>query len=129
MDYFMIAFIVFMVFIFGARILNDKAVKKLSVEKKAELVDLFSGTRIWTYGLLIAILILYFLILEFELLAPLVAVVIYFLLLIAFLLYNANVSYRKLKASEFPEEFIKSYLISASVRLIGILMFFGLLMQ
>jgi hypothetical protein len=50
MDNFMIAFVIVLVTMFVARTINEKATKKLDQGKKAELIDLFSNSRIYTTG-------------------------------------------------------------------------------
>ena len=60
MDNFMIAVVVLLVAIFSSRIINEKANKKLEQDKKAALIDIFSNNRMWTYGVLIAIVVLFY---------------------------------------------------------------------
>ena len=55
MDNFIIAFIIFLVFSFASRVINENGNKKLDQEKKAALIDLFSGSRIYSLGILICI--------------------------------------------------------------------------
>ena len=129
MDNFMISFMVLLVFIFGTRIISEKANKKLSVEKKAELIDLFSNTRTRTFGLIILIIGLYFLALKFQILPPSLTMALYLILLLAFIGYNTVAAQRKLKENDFPDEFIKSYLLTSTLRFIGILIFFAILMS
>jgi hypothetical protein len=125
----MISVLVLLAFIFLARVINEKANKKLTTEKKAELIDLFSKSRTWTFGLLIVIIGIYFFILKYQMLEPLTSLAIYILLLLAFILYNTRMAYRKLKSNGFPDSFIRTYLISTSIRFVGILIFFGLLIK
>ena len=120
---------VLLVFIFGTRIISEKANKKLSVEKKAELIDLFSNTRTRTFGLMILIIGLYFLALKFQILPPSLTMALYLILLLAFIGYNTVAAQRKLKENDFPDEFIKSYLLTSTLRFIGILIFFAILMS
>jgi hypothetical protein len=60
MENYMIGFVIVLVSSFMSRMINEKAIMKLDQLKKAELVDLFSGDRIYTLGILIVIVVLFF---------------------------------------------------------------------
>ena len=123
----MIAFVVLLVGLFISRIINEKATKKLQQDKKATLVDVFSRDRTWSYGVLIAIVILYFVSLRYELIDPFWTYLIYIVSLIAYIIIMAYTSFKKLKANDFPDFYIKSYVLSTSLRLLGLLAFVALL--
>ncbi|MFK8046524.1 MAG: hypothetical protein AB8B72_13590 [Crocinitomicaceae bacterium] len=125
MDNFMIGAILFFGLVFFSRIVSEKATKKLSVEKKAELIDLFSSTRNMSFGLSIGLLALFFLELKFKLLPPITSLVIYIILLLAVMALLGRNSYTKLKSNDFPNSFIKSYLTAVAIKVIGIVLFFG----
>lgn len=125
----MASIIVLLLFIFLARVIREKANKKLSTEKKAELVDLFAGSRIWNFGLLILVVGLYFLVLEYQIIDPLISMIAYCLLLLGIIVFNARNTYKKLKSHSFPEEFIRMHLMATSVNFTGVVIFFGLLLQ
>jgi divalent metal cation (Fe/Co/Zn/Cd) transporter len=127
MDNFMISFIILIVAIFFSRMIIEKANKKLNQEKKAALIDVFSRDRIWTYGMLLGLIILFFITLRFSLIDPLWAYLIYIFLLISYVIMMAYYSYKKLKTNDFPSFYIKSYVLSLSIRLIGLLIFIALL--
>lgn len=127
MDNFMISFIIFIVAIFFSRKIIEKANKKLDQEKKAALIDVFSRDRIWTYGMLLGLIILFFITLRFSLIDPLWAYLIYIFLLISYVIMMAYYSYKKLKTNDFPSFYIQSYVLSLSLRLIGLLIFIALL--
>ncbi len=123
----MMAFIILLISMFLSRMINEKATKKLDQEKKAALIDVFSKDRIWTYGVLIGIVILFFLSLKFDLLDPFWTYTIYIVALMAYIVTLAYFSYKKLKANGFPGFYIKAFILSTSLRLIGILVFLGML--
>ena len=127
MDNFMIAVVVLLVAIFSSRIINEKANKKLEQDKKAALIDIFSNNRIWTYGVLIAIVVLFYISLRFNLINPVWTYIIYIVSLIAYILTISYNSYIKLKANDFPSSYIKSYILSTALRLLGILIFVAIL--
>lgn len=107
MDNYMIGVIVLLVFIFASRAINEKANKKLEQDKKAQLIDLFSKNRVYTFGILIVILADFFLILRYQILDPLFAYIIYTVLIFAYIIGFSYMSYKKLKDNDFPKEYIK----------------------
>ena len=123
----MISILILLVAIFTSRIISEKANKSLSIEQKAELIDLFSKNRIYTFAALILIIAAFFASLKFNLLAQSTTVIIYIILISGFMLINSNMAYKKLKSHNFPDSYIKSYLISTSIRLIGLMVFFALM--
>lgn len=125
---FMMAVIIFLVFIFVARIFDTNASKKLTDEKKVQLINLFSKARILNFGILILLVGVYFLALKFELLNQSTSISLYLSVFMCFIIFNAIIAYRKLKSNEFPKAFLKTYLITTSIRILGILVFFGLLL-
>jgi len=124
----MIAFIVLLVFILVARMLNEKANKTLSSEKKVELIDLFSKNRITSLIIIIVVFLLYFLVLRNELLPPKLTMIIYIGVLALYIIYYTVTTHRKLTAHEFPDSYVKRYLQSSVVRMVGILVFFLLIL-
>jgi len=126
MDDFMIAFILLLVTMFISRTINEKANKKLDQNKKAELIDLFSKDRIYTFGALIVIIALFFVSLRFELIDPLISYVAYVVLIFAFIAVTGFSSYRKLKTNGYPDSYIQSYLITTFLRVVGLVIFFAI---
>jgi VIT1/CCC1 family predicted Fe2+/Mn2+ transporter len=127
MDNFMIAFIILMLTLFVSRMVNEKANKKLDQNKKAELIDVFSKGRVYTFGALIIIIALFFISLRFNLINPLSSYILYIILILAFLIITGFRSYKVLKSNGFPDAYIKSYLISTAIRFIGLVLFFAVL--
>ena len=123
----MIAFLLILGLFFTSRAMNEKATKKLDQDKKAALIDLFSESRISTFGILIGIIIFFFISLEFKLLNPLLTYVIYIIMICAFLIITSYLSYKKLKENNFPDFYIKYYILSTSIRFVGLVIFFLLL--
>jgi hypothetical protein len=127
MENFMIAIVILLVAIFISRMINEKANKKLDQDKKAALIDVFSKDRIWTYSVLIGMVVIFFLSLKFNFIDPFWTYIIYIVLLIAYIIIIAYYSYKKLKTNGFPDSYIKSYIVATSLRLIGLLIFVALL--
>lgn len=128
MDHYMIGVIVLLVAIFIARVINDRANKKLDQDKKAELIDLFSKGSIYTYGILLGILGLFFLNLKLNWIDYGLAFVIYIIALVGYSVVTNYRAYKKLKSYNFPDRYIKDFLISSSLRLLGLIFFFTILM-
>lgn len=127
MDYNMISFIILISSIFGARLIQDAAVKKLTQEKKAELIDLFAQDRIWTISIIFAAVVLFFLSLKFAWLPYFWTLVIYFTFLIAFATFSSAKTYNKLTSNNFPSSFAQNLVLSSLVRLAGMILFISLL--
>ena len=127
MDNYMIGFVLLLGLIFISRTINEKANKKLDQDKKAALIDIFSKSRIYTFGILIGIIVLFFLSLRFNLIDPLITDIIYIVSIFAFITITNYTSYKKLKENDYPNSYIKSYLLSTSLRFIGLVIFFALI--
>jgi len=127
MDNFMIAFVLLFGSIFISRIINEKATKKLDQDKKVALIDVFSNGRIYTFGILMGIIVLFFISMKFNLIDPLITYIVYIVSIFTFIIITSLFSYRRLKANDFPDSYIKSYLLSTSLRFIGLVIFFALI--
>lgn len=123
----MLAFILLLGSVFLSRTINDKANQHLNQNQKADLVDLFSGSRPYTFGALVLILLGYFAGIKFSLLDPFLLSVLYCIAMLAFIISVSISAYKKLIANDFPSHYIKSYITSTAVRFIGMLLFFVLL--
>ncbi|ANQ51255.2 hypothetical protein MY04_3911 [Flammeovirga sp. MY04] len=129
MDYFMIAFIVMIMAYYFARIIIDKANKKLDPEKRAELFDIFSSGNKLTMITTVIIIGGFFLSLRFQVLDPLVTYIIYMLALFSFMIFKVINGHKKLQEFAYPKEYIYSFLFSSGIRFFGILFFCGLIMM
>lgn len=126
MDGFMIAFLFFLGTIFLSRWLSDRANKALDQQKKAELVDLFSNTRLASFGILAVIILVFFGSIKFQWVDPFVSYLLYTVAIVTFLVISSLQSVRKLRSANFPEAFIRSFLLSTLVRFIGLIVFFAI---
>ncbi|HTJ48323.1 MAG TPA: hypothetical protein VL443_02635 [Cyclobacteriaceae bacterium] len=125
MDHFMIGVILLLGINLISRLVNEKATGKLEQDKKAALVDLFSKNRIYTFGIIIGIIVLLVLNQKLKFIDFWIAYSIYIVSVLCLIIVSNYSSYKKLKENDFPEEYIKSYLISTSLRFIGIVIFFA----
>jgi hypothetical protein len=127
MDNFIAAFILMLGLNFIAQFINNKALKKLDEENKLLLIDLFAASRINTFAVLFGIIVLFLLNLKFQMINARVSLLIYLFLLITFVIVTTSMAYKKLKANGFSDDFISSYIISTSVRFLGLIFFLLLL--
>lgn len=128
MDTILIAFLIFMVAIIGARMINDRANKKLDNEKRAALFDLFAKGRIFMYIALAGIVAIFVVSLKFELLDTMLTFLIYAVLLFAYVIVTNYIAWKRLKENNYPDFYIRSYIFSSVIRIVGIVVFLALLM-
>lgn len=117
-----ITLVVFFVVILISRYINSMAVKKLSIEKKAELLDIFSGFSIWSaIPLLVLIGILYF---SLDYIKENNMFYFIYLLVSFMVLYVVGLQiyiFKKLHKLEYPSSYINQYMLSVFFRLIALI--------
>lgn len=123
MEKFMFAVVAMLVLILVSRWLNERAMKKLSVEEKARLIDLFSSQRVWNFGLIILMLVGYYTVIVMKLVEQELGLSIYFVVLLGFMIFSALRSRSLLINAGFDEAYQHSFLISTGLRLLSILVF------
>lgn len=123
MDHFMLAFLLLMGSIFLSRYVNDRAIQKLEQDKKAQLVDLFSSRRNYSTFILFGIVALFFAVIHFNWLNAFLTYVIYALSIIVYMIVNGYRSYQQLKQLQFPDFYIRAYLLSTFIRFASIVIF------
>jgi hypothetical protein len=107
----MLAFLAFAVAVVINRLLAEKALKQLSVEEKAKLLDSFSSNRVYSVVLMLVSLLVFFIASKAW---PEYSVVLVWGLLIALLLMslgNGVFSYTKLQKLSVPKPYISNFLI------------------
>jgi hypothetical protein len=103
-----------------SRIITEKALKRLSPEDKARLLDSFSGYRIFNSALGLGIFILWLVTIEF---LPHWRSTLTVIFVLSFLVVSAAISvlsYRKMKGLGLPADYIKSYLIGLAIQYVGV---------
>jgi hypothetical protein len=128
MNFYFVATLVWLVFTFLARTVNDKANKILDNDKKATLIDLVSENRTFSFVSVITIFGLFFLSVKYELVDSALAFVLYFVLLISSFSISSYLIVKKLKAHQYPNAYVKSYLIATGLRFFGVALFVGILL-
>jgi hypothetical protein len=114
----------FIVAYFISRVISERALKRLTTEEKAKLLDAFSGYRIFN---MVIILSLFLLVLAGDRLLPELRSTLWlaFTVLLALILVTiSSLSYRKLKNLDMPTPYSKSFLVSRSIQYMGILFLF-----
>lgn len=122
----MFPFLALLVAVFSSQLINEAAIKKLTQNQKADLIDGFAKNRIWSYALVIGLVGIYFLSLELNLASFFWIQTAYFFLIVLLMGIQSYLTYRKLVASEFPESYIKSYFLGVGIRFLGLILFIGL---
>ncbi len=129
MDKSIIGFIVFIAAYITGRILNEKALKKLSDEQRGRLVQGFSAYRIVSLVGLIVLVILHYALRATMPNSLFASMQIFVGVLVAYLLISSIYSFIKLKKLEMPDAYINQYLLSTFIQYIGIFVFFGYLIN
>jgi hypothetical protein len=114
----------FIVAYFISRLISERALKRLTAEEKARLLDAFSGYRIFN---MVIVLSLLFLVIAGDRFLPQLRATLWpaFMVLLALVLLTmSSLSYRKLKSVNMPPVYIKSFLISTGIQYLGILCLF-----
>jgi hypothetical protein len=123
--YYLIGFIVF---IYIARMLGDRALKHLNGDQKAGLIDLFVEDRKYGGIAIFCMVIGFLIIIQFDLLDTVIAFIGYFVLMIVIMIVKAFRTNTKLKANNYPPDYIRTVLLASAFATLGILIFFGLIL-
>lgn len=124
-----IAILIFIFSIILSRIIQIKAQKKLEPEKKSQLLDIGNKNQITILIFIGIIFLLFFLVVQNQIINNSIALIIYIILMFGIGLVNILQIYAKLKKLDFPITFIQSYIFSTTIRLGGLVLFLILLLQ
>jgi len=108
-----------------SRLVRERALKRLSMEEKARLLDAFSGYRTYFMSAAVCLPLLYFIALKLwpstrPLLTP-----IFFISFGLLLVTMSWLSFRKLKELNLPTDYIRGFLISSGLQYLGIAFLFA----
>jgi hypothetical protein len=114
-DEMVFAFLVFACAVVINRLLAEKALKRLSVEEKAKLLDSFSGNRVFSVVLMLIVVVAFFIVSKAwpDFGSTLVWGLLVLLLLMS--IGNGLFSYLKLKKLSVPKQYISNFLIRCLV--------------
>lgn len=125
MDSSTIGIVVFLGSFFAARLVNERALKGLKQEEAARLLRGFSRYRIFSLVGVIVIVAAYFIAYynfpDSAVASPPVIMGV----LVAFLLLNSVIAFRKLKQLEMPDDYINKFLLGTFIQYAGIFVLFG----
>jgi len=120
----MVAIVLLLSTSFAGRIINQRASERLNDEQKAKLVTLFSKSGMYRFGILILVLVVYFLNIKFKWMDMVLANFVFAIFILTLLIGTAKVTYSKLKEHSFPDTYIKKNLLSTAIRFLGLVLFF-----
>src|SRR6266566_409308 len=108
-------FLVFACAVAITRLLAEKAIKRLSIEEKAKLLDSFSGYRVYSVILMLVSVLVFFIVSKAW--PEYYTTVVWGLIVLLFLnsLGNGLFSYVKLKKLSMPNHYISNFLIRCVV--------------
>lgn len=128
MDNGTVGLVVFIASFIAARIINERALKKLEKEEAARLLKGFSRFRIYSLLGIVVIVVAYIAEPLFlpgrKYLTPPVLMGV----LVAFLLMTSAIAFRKLKKLGMPDSYVNKHLLATFIQYTGIFIFFGLAM-
>ncbi len=107
-----------------SRIINEGALRKLSVEQKAGLLDSFSAYRIYSLIAVMAIFFAYIFSIYFLSQYDYFVSTFFFALIICVMLYNTYFAYKKLYPLNLPSSYMKSFWLSSIIQYVGVLFLF-----
>jgi hypothetical protein len=122
---FEVAFILFLVAVVASRIISRQALKALNSDQKASLMDAFSGIQ--AHGLipLIALLALYFGLIQFTSMPATTITVSYFLLLFVYIIWGYWFTRKRLVSLALPQEYMAKFGIARAIQYVGLGIFFA----
>jgi hypothetical protein len=126
MNNFPIALILLLVIILVSKLFNDRALKILNIEQKAQLIDLFQKRRTYQIIVILVITTLYFCLLNYFPAYYLQEITLFIAIILFFILVDTYLTVQVLKTNHFPSEYIVNYKLGAIIRLVGIIAYFVL---
>jgi hypothetical protein len=107
------------------RIINESALRLLTVEQKAALLNSFSAYRVYSLIAIAVIFVGYILSVYFLSRYDYFVNTFFFALIIVVMLYNSFFAYRKLYGLKLSSGYMKSFWLSSIIQYIGILVLFA----
>ena len=101
----------FLVVMIVNRIINERALRKLSTEEKGTLVEAFSGFRMIALVPLAAIAALYLVMTQLGATTTVMLLAVYLPAMVIFTVVLQWMVYRRLKSMDLPAEFTRAYVI------------------
>ncbi|QBZ98594.1 hypothetical protein [Flavobacterium sangjuense] len=127
MNNFIFYLIGFILVVYIARLMGEKAMKLLNTEQKAGLIDLFAADRKYGSALIFIVVIAFLVVLQFRLIEPIIAFRIYFIVMIGYVIFKNYRTYKKLTFNNYPAEYIQKILVANVIAILGIVVFLSLM--
>lgn len=107
------------------RIISEGALRKLTIEQKAALLDGFSQYRIYSLVAVFLIVVTYLLTTYFFFQYDYYLTPVFFGLILLVLAFSSLYAHSKLKALGMPADYIRSFLLSSIIQYIGLIFLFA----
>jgi hypothetical protein len=120
--YFLIVIFVLFLLILWGNMMYRKAVKALAPDKQIDLSEVQRSYQIWTIGLVIGAMALFFILQKYSQIPYLTVAIGFVGLVLVSYGYIAFLTYRKMQSLDFEPSFLKSYLTANGIRLLAILL-------
>ncbi len=124
MTFFYIGLFAMFASIFISRFMIERSLKKLTIEEKGKLLDLSSKYRIYNIVSLLVLMILFFLVYQFELINQNALFISYLIVFTIYLIIISYLNIKSLKENNYPTDYITSNYYSSFIRILGVLIFF-----
>jgi hypothetical protein len=115
-----INFGIFIVCWFVGRLINEKALKELSIEEKAKLIDGFSAMRIYSIIPVAVICFVYIFAMKFMAINHAILISTYLFFLLLYIIVIGVIVFRKLSSLEYPKSYINKYVLSRIIQFVGV---------
>lgn len=114
---FQLYFVVFFVAVIASRILSSRALKLLSPDQKASLVDAFSGLRAYSLIPLVAIMAAYFILMQHPVMSFQALTILYLVAFVAYIAWNFWFTRRRLRTLDLPRAYLNRIGIARGLQL------------
>jgi hypothetical protein len=111
---------IFIGFIILSRYINNQAIKKLSTQKKAELLDGFGNFSVWAVVPLFLMMGGFYFAIDYIENNFVLYLSLFFLIIGIYVVGIQVYIYKKLKKMDYPISYIKQYILSVLVRFLGL---------
>jgi hypothetical protein len=110
--------------VIASRIVSERALRQLSNDEKGTLLDSFSGYRLYNTVVILGLVVAYFAATNYF---PQSYSTLTLIFIVLFFTASATISvlsYKKLRALNMPEGYIKSFLVSMAIQYAGVAIVF-----
>ena len=111
-------FIALVIVIMGVKYYTENLQKKLSIEKKEELFQIFSKLRVFNLVSIAGIFIIFFVLTKYQIGSLSNNLLIYMATIILYFSYGLIFNYKNLKTYNFPSDFIAPYTVANGLRIV-----------